>query len=170
MPPGIKHLSKVLKDQSSRVALSIVNVDNRLYAVDMSIVLVKALCTTKASDQFYQVPEVPVTAILHHLEKFKNTLDGAKIPFIAVFDGCRHPLKGKTTEKRKRTLDAKKTKLEELIAGGDPQSYAEIQKLRKQTTFIREDIIALARDWCIETGVPYICAPFEADWQLSLMC
>ena len=35
---------------------------------------------------------------------------------------------------------------------------------------MRPDIIFVARDWCDINGVKYICAPFEADWQLAMMC
>jgi hypothetical protein len=170
MTPGIKHLAKALKEKSNRVSLREVNENNLRFGVDMSITLVKALSTGDASEEFWQLPMVPVMSIIPHLDKLKNTLDGADMPFIAVFDGCRHPMKSKTTEKRNAEFTKKRDRLDQLIAAGDPQSYSEIQRLRRGTTYIREDVIALARDWCGDNDIPFVCAPFEADWQLALMC
>jgi exonuclease-1 len=97
-------------------------------------------------------------------------MDGANLSFIAVFDGYRHPLKSKTTQKRRDTIDVKSRELEDLIAADDPNNYPAIRKLRQDTVHIRPDIIAVAREWCDKHTVEYVCAPFEADWQLAMMC
>jgi hypothetical protein len=170
MTPGIKHLCKIMKDVSERLPLTEACGDGRKYGLDISIVLMKALRNVDACDQFWQDPIVPVTAITVYLDKLKNTMDGANVSVIAVFDGCRHPLKGITTDKRRALVDEKVDELKRLIALNDPNQYSAIRKLRKDTVHMRPDIIFVARDWCDINGVKYICAPFEADWQLAMMC
>ena len=170
MTPGIKHLCKIMKEASKRLPITDAYGDGSNYGLDISIVIMKALRNVDASDQFWQDPMVPVTAITIHLDKLKNTMDGANISFIAVFDGCRHPLKGKTTEKRNNIYETKSQQLKELVEANDPNNYPIIRKLRRDTVKMRPDIIAVAREWCDTHGVKYICAPFEADWQLAMMC
>ena len=79
-------------------------------------------------------------------------------------------MKGRTTTKRREAIESKWIQLDRLIEANDPNHYDTIRKLRQEMTFIRPDIIDVARDWCEKHNIVYICAPFEADWQLAMMC
>lgn len=137
--------------------------------MDVSITLMKELQSTQASEQFFQDPPVPVTAIESALEKLTNTLKSAGLSYILVFDGCRHPLKGKTNEKRSAAREEAKSEMARLLQEENPSNYERIRKLRQRCTFIRPDIIALAKGWCDRSLVRHIASPFEADWQMALL-
>ena len=88
---------------------------------------------------------------------------------LLVCDGSRHPHKKPTDDERASSLSVNKERLDLLLKRSDlsKEETTEVSKLKKKCVWVREDVLESAIEICIKEGWPYVCAPFEADFQVS---
>ena len=119
----------------------------------------------------------PVYVPLSILERFKtqhDILTKLNITPIYVFDGCRHPMKSIARAKRDDTVEKAKTWLSNYYSNAktniinDNQRKESLKKL-KAISYPTNEVHDMIISWMQEAGIEYICALFEAKWQLVSM-
>ena len=90
---------------------------------------------------------------------------------VLVFDGIQNPLKLKTAHARQDNQRKKATKLKHLLQMAYPSKSTrqEVDKLRKESADVREDLIADIIDFLEKEGIPFLQAPVEAKQQLGIV-
>ena len=70
---------------------------------------------------------------------------------ILVFDGARHDMKeSHAGAARKKLRDVAVATLNEILARADGSDMAAADKARKGIAYVREDIVAMVRKWCVD--------------------
>lgn len=140
--------------------------DDPLVAVDISILIVRALKTKDVITEFFMEPPVPVKKVIPYIKSRLDLLRNHKFRPILVFDGQRCPAKADETRKRYQNIPAKTETLGRAYSGQTTLSMDDVLKLRKESTFVREDILYEVVNMAKEEGMPVVGAPFEADHQI----
>jgi len=115
--------------------------------------------------QFHTIPMVPVFAIISTLSRLVDIAEELDVTLLVVTDGLRHPMKAAVDEGRKAKASAKMSLISELIAADRSADFNEVQKLRRESCFVRADVLKVAVDFFESRGVEVAGAPFEADFQ-----
>ena len=136
------------------------------HAIDISILLYRALARVEAARQFAASPKVPLTIatklIMTWIEKAFIDHDQH---IIAVFDGINNPLKKQTDQKRKARRDRIVRELSALYQRANEQDLAEVEKRWKQLIYPRGDFILDVKSMLQKKGIPVMQAPYEAEAQ-----
>ena len=140
-----------------------------IMVVDTSIFLRKILSSVDAARQLFTLDKagpVEVTDVVKYLANLCRVIWQQGWAPLLVLDGCRHPLKAKTTAHRKETRMAALDSLQSLVQAGRAQDRTRIDKLRTRSTYVREDVLASLVRWANKSPVVVgcLCAAFEADW------
>jgi 5'-3' exonuclease len=136
--------------------------------IDIFIWIHRTLIVPEAYRQFHTHPPVPVTEVERAMRKLIAKLSKAGIVPVFVFDVAHHPMK-EAKGRRDTQRAEKEQKLNELWAERRAQDFGDVQRLMKDTTYVRSDIVATVIKIAKELGVEFYSAPFEADWQLVSM-
>ena len=143
--------------------------------LDMSVLMMAAVKSDRGAEEFHQSPPHPAhhvaLAVLQYIRKLRR----AGFNVIPVFDGItRHPLKAAGAGATRKSNSAKASaKLEKLLDEPWPQNkdqqkvlLADITRARKGSAHVSSSVVAEVIDVLLENDIPFIVAPFEADWQL----
>ena len=146
--------------------------------IDMSAAVMAAVKSSRGAEEFHQLPPVPahhVTSAVLQLVR-KMTRNGFDV--FCVFDGVSwHPLKAAGAgATRNHSIVTAKERLNHIVQlpwpeGKEEQSnrLSEILKLRKGSVKISLAVMAEVLNVIRENDIPFVVAPFEADWQLAYM-
>jgi 5'-3' exonuclease len=141
--------------------------------VDTAAYLYRAVSTPNGAAVIDIGPYVPLYHAFQTLCKMFTTIRVKhKKDILLAIDGRPHPMKAATKRRRKQQREegSARTKLNKIYeaAARDPAAadYSGAQRQRQNIAAPRDDLIAMLINWCKEVGIPYCCAPFEADWQL----
>ena len=144
----------------------------------MAVVMMNAVKTPRGAEEYHQKPPVPTLHVANAVLKLVRKLMREGFGVFAVFDRIsRHPLKAaRAGAIRNRTIASAEAQLDEIIRQSWPTGNKEQKKrlsdllrLRKASAKISSAILAEVIDVLCENDVPFIVAPFEADWQLAYM-
>ena len=161
---GVEDLPKLTKPDEL-LANDLEFLRGKTVAWDVSCSLHPATRSSESAAEFHTVPPAPITALGGYLDNQVRMFTRHGIKLIAATDGADHPCK---LAGIKRIADARKktSKLKALYRRGRIADYNALQKLRKETTRVRPDILAQAiyhlRD---KHGITCVGAAFEAEWQ-----
>lgn len=134
-------------------------------AVDISFAIHGGLATAAGSAQFHAQPSVPVTSLKGYIKRLINQLKSCNIvPFI-VFDRIPHPGKKRVTEERLAEINKNSKLLSDCLALGYAADLIEVNRFRKRSVYIRDDVIKVVTDMLDEEGVRYIGSATEAEAQ-----
>ena len=138
-------------------------------AVDLSTILHLCLHREGVSHEFHMSPSIPLKSFALEFRKCMKLLVSVPMRILLVCDGSRHPHKKSTDDGRAASVSVKKERLDLLLKRSDlsKEEKTELNKLKKSCVWVREDVLEAAIAICIEEGWPYVCAPFEADFQVS---
>ena len=166
---GGKDIPKLIRESTERPDTLAGVVSGGLpVGVDISTVLHRALSMKSPASEFHRQPMVPVAGVAKHLAKIVNVLRANGLEPLMVFDGANHPMKAGEDKKRAAAravaLKARNALLERRPTRA--QDLAEVQREGQKCTYMRQDVIKLAVDWCVKNEVAYMGAPLEAEWQL----
>ena len=101
-------------------------------AWDLSVSLYPPLRKMVAGEDYYAKPPRPIPSILSYIDKVVGWFTDADIQLIAVTDGCDHPRKLVSVE-RKRAADEADHKLHMYWRNNNIAEYNEVQELKKKT-------------------------------------
>ncbi len=145
---------------------------HKYFGVDLSTILHLCLHRDGVSDEFHMSPAIPLHFFALEFTKCMKLLVDARIRIILVGDGSRHPHKSQCDATRASELSVKKSKLDLLLKRSDltKAGKGELNKLKKACVWVRPDVLHTAIEICKAQGWDYICAPFEADFQVRPTC
>jgi hypothetical protein len=170
MTMGIKGLPALMRDKALRKTpagtLVCAKLKGLKLGIDTSTFLHAALGSQDSADDFNAQPPIPVEQIVEYLETALALFKNAEVTPVFFFDGCRHIHKAATDASRSSAAAVKSGELKALLAAGHPADYNAVRKLRKQSVFVREDIVAEAVQFLRSQNVEIRGAPYEAEWQL----
>ena len=146
------------------------------WAVDISVLLHQFCKLDDVVLALNSEPPYAPVSLLNALKNWHNGLTSSGIMPFYVFDGyLSHPMKAAMHEARKRTVDKAKEELEEFYRKGrDGEPIGEDDRSRalsnlRTITQPTERVISAVVNWFKEAGISFMCAPFEADWQLAYL-
>ena len=136
--------------------------------IDASDWLFKAVRTLNAARLHHTEPKVPNVFAVEVFKQKVRTCQLLKIMPVLVFDGIQNPLKLKTAHARQDNQRKKATKLKHLLQTAYPSKSTrqEVDKLRKESADVHEDLIADIVAFLEKEGIPFLQAPVEAEQQL----
>jgi hypothetical protein len=125
--------------------------DVKIVAVDISIWMAQFVSMKECALLFCQEPRVPVWPVLRMVKSRVSYLQSVGLQPILVFDGVRHDMKeSHAGAARKKLRDVAVATLNEILARADGSDMAAADKARKGIAYVREDIVAMVRKWCVD--------------------
>ena len=142
--------------------------EGKRFSVDVSCAIYTIVHRDGVKEEFHTSPRVPLATVARHFKSYIQQLILAGMRVIIVFDGARHPHKAATNASRAGTREASEPRLKELLKRSDlsKAEKMELNKLRAACMQVTEDMLLTVMNVCKEEGWPYLCAPFEADFQV----
>jgi 5'-3' exonuclease len=107
--------------------------------------------------------------IMSPLNNVFDAYESAGVSIILVFDGARSPAKSDLDAVRRQDYQDGMDELKELYEAADKDDLARVNALRKNTHFVREDIVALVLELAKKRDIKTRSAAFEADQELVAM-
>ena len=146
---GIKDLSKQLREFNKPVSL-LSDLKNSTLGENSLIWLNKAIFSSpEFCHTFHQEPRISVAHLIEmYVDSILPIFEVNSIKLLFVLDGARNPLKEETNRARKKKSDDTYSEMINLIQGGDNESIKEVNQLKKQAAYVREDITAGFVAWC----------------------
>ena len=138
-------------------------------SIDASCVIHLALVQDGVAGEFHTYPRQPLETFAKAFKSRILKLLSIPCTAILVFDDAPHVLKSATNAGRKSGRDAVRPRMEELLKRSDlsKNEILELGKLRRKCVEVTEDVLAAAIDVCRQERWEYVCAPFEADFQVG---
>ena len=165
---GVGDFCKLLRASNSSPD-GLDEVQGQTVGVDISGIMHKGVRSEAGRDAYHARPLVPINAVLVRLSELIDAFEMLSIKAIFVFDGSRHPAKQRTDDERKHNFDEAQTKLAAIVAENRAADARAVKLWRGKCTTIRADVIAMVVQFLKEKNCEYICAPYEADFQLVFM-
>mmetsp|Transcript_24989 Transcript_24989/g.40478 ORF Transcript_24989/g.40478 Transcript_24989/m.40478 type:complete len:818 (+) Transcript_24989:68-2521(+) len=104
------------------------------------------------------------TKYLNFLLRCIRLFQHHRVSLIVVFDGAQLPMKRGEEQKRRALREENKAKALQAMNAGDRESA---WKYASQAVRVTNEMVTAFMNQCIANGVPFVCAPFEADAQLA---
>jgi hypothetical protein len=121
------------------------------------------------ADDYWALPPRPIASVLSYLDHIVEIFHEFSIELIAVTDGFDHPHKLETKIRfgdLAKTEDSLKNMWKQNGGKGFIHDYNESQKLKKQHTKVRVDILAdVKQHLTSKFAIRFVGAPYEAEWQ-----
>ena len=159
---GIQGLPKLLRP-SNEHPHSLEELKGRTLGIDIMIWLVRSVTNQRIADIFHQVPLVPLSSALGYTTKLIQVCKRLDIRLIVVFDGARPLPKRATTDGRDDEVTTAKQSMAAMILKADPADFNDMSKARKNSVYVRSDLVYEMMQLCRRLGVSFISAPFEVS-------
>ena len=180
---GIKGLAGLLKShcggKKSLAKLSHPNTSTNVIAVDMNVIMIQALKSPRAADEFHQQPPYPplscANSCLNYVRRI-NKIDNTRA--LPVFDGDTSTVWKAAVAGPTRTHAHKKAlnKLRNCLKKESPIDHIartellkDINKHRKGSVKVTASVRAQVMTAFDENDIDYLVAPYEADWQIAYL-
>ena len=160
-----------LKGSTSLVPLQGNDSLQHLHAgVDISTLMHQCLHHADCADEYRMLPLIPLRSFQREMRKRLNLLLAIPLRITAVFDGAPHPHKKGTNDGRAKIVGDSLAVLRGLQKREDlgPVETRLLNKMKKASVTVREDVLLATVEVCKELGVDVVCAAFEADFQVRL--
>ena len=171
---GVENLLKEVKSHNKIKEDTFLNLfKNKTIGVDISIYINRALYSRKYAAEIARLYTLNQNYYFYVTEYLKENLlpliqtFGMKL--IAVFDGCRNPLKKAENEKRAQKFTDAEKNFNDYWKNTDVFRLDEYNKLSKGCVTPTEDIYDIVHRWALANSIKCVCAPMEAEWQLVSM-
>lgn len=163
---GIQNLGNLIKKNapSGIKDIKIKDIEDKVIAIDTSIVLYQFLVAIKNTSQELKTKDDKVTSHIHAIITKALSFIKKRIYPIFVFDGIAPDLKLLTLEQRKVIKEVAQKKLDT-----EDVTDEEKIKLMKQTVRLSKEQILECKEVLELMGIPIIEAPEEADPQCAYL-
>ncbi len=174
---GVSHFWSLglspVKDITKNPYKSLDTLQNKTVGVDLSVWIHQIISTSPVYLKLCFDKPRKVEEVLNFISKHVNILQKYGITIIPVLDGKEHGMKKIALQKRNKTRQTCKSGIESFFQKcfHNPEQItdkdrSDFERYMKGVVGRSDELTAMILNWFRKENINFICAPFEAEWQL----